>query len=185
MEMVDYIRDIMLPKLTDEWERPMRVAAFCRKSHKNGVSPNQVLLYSTLVSHFPNWTFAGCYAGRESTKPIGAWMGGLSDMIYYCEKGKIDMVLTSTAETLKRNTAGFVYLAKRLRELRRPVGIYVHSINFYTLQKNADIILTYLFMIASLELNRKGNLEELEYLCSGMREIKQIIEEEQQNDEIE
>jgi len=183
MDRAEHFKNIMLPKLTDEQERPMRVAAFCYKSPQNGVSPKQVEFYSSLVSNFPNWTFIGCYAGRESAKPIGAWMGGLSDMLYYCEKGKIDMILVRTAETLKRNTADFVYLAKRLRDLRHPVGIYVYSINFYTLQKNADIILTFLFSLAALELNGKGNLGEIEYFRDCLRELKQEIEEETQNGE--
>ena len=137
-------------------DKPLRVAAFCRTTADANETWLPRVFYSNLVASCPNWKFFGCYGGQKSIDKSEQCLGGLPQLITDCKSNKIDLIITKSFSTLKRNVTACLSIIHGLKRLNPPVGVYFETEDFYTLHSNSDIYLSLFQALADLESENKS-----------------------------
>lgn len=153
------LNNIRLPALEEMCDKPLRVAAFCKTAPESGTWLQEVY-YRTLISNYPIWTFFGCYGGQHDSEQTEHCLGGLPQMLAACKCEKIDLIVTKSPSTLKRNIVDCLHLIRELKELNPPVGIYFEENGLYTLSSISDVYLKAFLKFAEQESINKGNIVE-------------------------
>lgn len=143
-----------LTVLAELWDKPLRVSAYCRASYDG--FRLQWQHYSNIVSAHPNWTFMGCYTGQKTTDKTDLCLGGFPQMLADCRAGKIDLILTKSLSSIKRNTEDCLRFVYRLSMMNPPVGIYIEDIGLYSLQSTGKFFLPFFLEMAIWESENKG-----------------------------
>lgn len=149
--------DIKLPALAEMRDKPLRVAAFCRKPPMDVTQWSQNTHYSSLVGFFPKWEFVGCYAGQKYAEKTEPFMGGIGQLIYDCKNGKIDLIITKSPSTINRNIFVCINLINDLQRIKPPVGIYFENNGLYSLQEDISI---YLLMLSALAMQESESKDK-------------------------
>jgi len=136
-------------------DKPMCIAAY---SHKVNRERLEYLnrYYSTFVSAYPNWSFAGLYAGQKSSNSPELLVGGFPELIADCRMGKIDLIVTRSFSCFKRNFMDTFVVVQKLKTLNPPVGLYFENEEIYTLHKDSDFLLLAFSLMALQESENKG-----------------------------
>ena len=160
--------DILYPALAEIQDKPLRVAAFCRKPPEDGARWNQNIFYSSLVSSFPKWEFVGCYAGQNAADKTDVFMGGFPQLFYDCEKGKIDLIIIKSISVLDRNVYRAISKLEGFKILKSPVGVYFKENDLYTLSDN---LMLFLYMFAAFsEQESKNKSKSIRIECCDYTE---------------
>jgi DNA invertase Pin-like site-specific DNA recombinase len=101
--------------------RLLKVAAYCRVSSHKEVQEHsldeQVRYYTEKIKRNPAWTFAGVFADQTS----GANISGRDEfqrLLYACEDGRVDVILTKSIGRFGRNTVEFLETIHKLNRLK-------------------------------------------------------------------
>ena len=123
----------------------LRVAAYARVScDKDAMRQSlaaQVDYYKGLITHNPDWAFAGVYAdayytGTRDDRPQ------FVQLMKDCREGKIDRIITKTISRFARNTLTLLTAVRELRSMG--IGICFEEQNIDTLTEGGELMITLL-----------------------------------------
>ena len=148
----------VLTKLTENREKPLRVAAFFNIEWDANESWLQLTMkhHLTLFGTSQNWTLVGYYGGYEYIEPTDIFNGGLPQMLSDCKDGKIDLIIIKCVSSLDQNIIKCISIIKELQQLKPPVGIYFEEFNLYTLHEDFYRFISAFSAIAQQESEDKG-----------------------------
>lgn len=138
----------------------LRVAAYCRVSTDTeaqaGSYELQIQYYTEYIKSNPDWIFVGVYADQgisgTSTKKRVQFLKMIED----CHQGKIDIILTKSVSRFARNTLDTIRYMRELKLLSSPVEIKFETEGLNTLDKNAEMMITFLSCVAQGESEAKS-----------------------------
>lgn len=142
-------------------KQKLRVAAYCRVSTDTeaqaGSYELQIQYYTKYIKSNPDWIFAGVYADQgisgTSTKKRVQFLKMIED----CHQGKIDIILTKSVSRFARNTLDTIKYMRELKLLSSPVEIKFETEGLNTLDKNAEMMITFLSCVAQGESEAKSD----------------------------
>lgn len=142
-------------------KQKVRVAAYCRVSTDTeaqaGSYELQIQYYTEYIKSNPDWIFVGVYADRgisgTSTKKRVQFLKMIED----CRQGKIDIILTKSVSRFARNTLDTIRYMRELKLLSSPVEIKFETEGLNTLDKNAEMMITFLSCVAQGESEAKSD----------------------------
>ena len=136
----------------------LKTAVYCRLAVVDEAAMTAFVMirehYSKLIKSHENWEFAGIYVddgAGNTTSPRPE----LKRLLEACREGKIDLVITKNVSRLYRNVTDVVNLARELRSLTPPVGIYFEENGIHTLDTQFDNLLAYMAQVAIEESRLK------------------------------
>lgn len=138
----------------------LKVAAYCRVSTyedtQAGSYELQLQHYREKIEADPDWELAGIYADEGVSGTSMKRRVAFLRMIEDCEKGKIDLILTKSVSRFARNTRDCLDVARKLRALRPPVGVFFETENFNTADSKNEFMLGVMSLIAQGESEQKS-----------------------------
>lgn len=151
------------PKLDDpDIER--RVAVYVRVST---LDPRQTSSFELQKNHYsfdeiiarnPSYRLVGKYEDEGISGTSIAKRKEFNRMIDDCRAGKIDLIITKSLSRFARNLVDTVLTIRELAQLNPPVGVLFESENIYTLDKDKEMILNILAMLAQEESHVKSDI---------------------------
>ncbi len=132
--------------------KKIRVAAYARVSvdyEKNIESLNtQISYYTSLIQNNLSWQYAGVYydkgvTGTKVNRP------GFQELMYQCNQGNIDMIITKSISRFTRNTVDLLATVRSLKE--KCINVYFERENINTISQDGELLLTLLASIAQEE----------------------------------
>lgn len=158
-----FVVEYIPPKeeLIREEERPkLRVCAYCRVSTDEEAQQSsyelQVQHYRQYISENPRWTFVDIYADEGISGTSLQHRNDFKRMIRDAQAGKIDLVITKSISRFARNVLDCLSTIRQLKLLNPPVGVLFETENLNTLDKNSEVIITVLSMVAQGESESKS-----------------------------
>lgn len=131
---------------TETPKRQLRVAAYCRVSTNQEAQQNsfnrQQEYYTEKIAANPDWTLVGIFADEGITGTSADKRPGFQKMIRWCQKGKIDYIITKSVSRFSRNTLECIYYVRLLQELGIPILFESEGLN--TSRMDNELILTIL-----------------------------------------
>ena len=101
-------RNTLSPRARTNFEKRLRVAAYCRVSTDTEDQLNsyksQVEYYTELIKSKPEWSLAGIYADEAITGTQVKKREDFQRLINDCMNGDVDMVITKSISRFARNT---------------------------------------------------------------------------------
>ncbi len=173
-----------------------RVAAYCRVS--TGAYDQLLSLetqkahYEELIKSVPDWEFAGLYYDEGISGTTKEKRPALQRLIFDCENGKIDRVMTKSISRFARNTADCLELTRKLLNLG--ITIFFEKENIDTGSMESELLLSIMSSLAegesvSISENEKWGVQhqfkngtfKIRYAPYGydVREGKLFIKEEE------
>lgn len=154
----------MIPAKKDfapEAKQKLRVAAYCRVSTDTetqaGSYELQIQYYTEYIKSNPDWIFVGVYADHgisgTSTKKRVQFLKMIED----CHQGKIDIIITKSVSRFARNTLDTIRYMRELKLLNSPVEVKFETEGLNTLDKNAEMMITFLSCVAQGESEAKSD----------------------------
>lgn len=151
-----------VPKKLSEDTSTKRVAVYARVSTDNVEQTSSYELqrnyYEDYVSKHPGWELVGIYADEGISGTSLQHRDEFVRMIQDCKDGKIDLILTKNVSRLSRNILHCIKYVRELRDLPKPVGILFETENIYTLDKNIEMMLTFMATFAQEESHTKSEI---------------------------
>ena len=147
MTKITRINPYILPS-----RKKIRVAAYARVSvdyEKNIESLNtQISYYTSLIQKNLSWEYAGVYydkgvTGTKINRP------GFKELMYQCEIGNVDMIITKSISRFTRNTVDLLDTVRSLKE--KGINVYFERENINTNSQDGELLLTLLASIAQEE----------------------------------
>lgn len=133
----------------NEGERPrrqLRVAAYCRVSTSLEAQQNsfqaQQEYYTDKIASNPDWTLAAIFSDEGITGTSAKKRPGFQKMISWCDKGKIDLIITKSITRFARNTEDCLHYVRYLQRLNIPVIFESEGID--TSKNDNELLLTIL-----------------------------------------
>ena len=149
---------------TDLQTKQMRVAAYCRVSTDHEEQQTSFKLqteyYREYVSNHSHWSLVDVYADEGFSATNTKRRDGFNRMIQDCERGKVDLVICKNVSRFSRNVLDCLGTAKKLAELRHPVGIFFEEQNINTLNRESRLMLNFLSTLAEWESQAKSESME-------------------------
>ena len=133
---------------------PVQIAVYRRKLRFTDLSNIDEWLkyYAQLIGMVPQWTLLGYYTQKKSMDQLDPrCLGNLERLKWDCREGKVDLVITQSLYQLARSVAGSIAFVRDLKNMENPVGVFFERIHLYTLDKNADMLLTIFAVLAKDE----------------------------------
>ena len=125
-----------------EAQKKKNVAAYCRVStdteEQAGSFEAQMQYYKTKIENTPNWTLVDVF-GDEGISGVSDNRPEFQRMMEYCDKGKIDLILTKSVSRFSRNVSVTIDCVRKLRE--KGIGIIFEKENVNTLNYTSEMIL--------------------------------------------
>ena len=147
-------REDMTPELCAGTE--IRVAPYCRVSTMSEQQAESYELqrqyYDEYINKHPEWTLVRIYADEGISATSTKKRKDFNAMIDDCRAGKIDLIVTKSISRFARNVVDCIEIARELKALPKPVGIYFQTENINTLTQNGELLLTVLAAFALLRL---------------------------------
>lgn len=140
--------------------RPVSVAVFLRSSTGN---PNSIWTRAQerVAKYSPGFECAGYYTRRkyEQNRNVHC-LGSRMDLFPHAQEGKFDLLITSKLSDFDANLETCTDTIWELLLARPPVGIYIESLNFYSLMPNALRYMKYLqkMLLQNEESKRCGGV---------------------------
>ena len=123
---------------TKPQQKQLRVAAYCRVSTEQEAQQNsfqvQKEYYTAKINANPDWMLAGIFADEGITGTSVQQRNDFKKMIQYCERGKIDLILTKSISRFARNTVDCLLTVRRLSQLGVSVIFETENINTATME---------------------------------------------------
>ena len=121
-------------------KRQLRVAAYCRVSTSQEAQQNsfkrQREYYTEKIAANPDWTLVGIFADEGITGTSADKRPGFQKMIRWCQKGKIDYIITKSVSRFSRNTLECLYYVRLLQDLGVPILFESEGLNnFYAISR--------------------------------------------------
>jgi len=148
-------------ELIKEEERPkLRVCAYCRVSTDEEAQQSsyelQVQHYRQYITENPRWTFVDIYADEGISGTSLQHRNDFKRMIRDAQAGLIDLVITKSISRFARNVLDCLSTIRQLKLINPPVGVLFETENLNTLDKNSEVIITVLSMVAQGESESKS-----------------------------
>ncbi len=130
-----------------------RVAAYARVSveserMRHSLSA-QVSYYSSLIQSNPDWEYAGVFADYGISGTGTKARTEFNRMLWECEKGNIDIILTKSIQRFARNTVDLLNTVRRLKSLGIEVRFEKEQI--HSLSGEGELMLSILASFAQEE----------------------------------
>lgn len=158
-----FVVEYIPPKeeLIKEEERPkLRVCAYCRVSTDEEAQQSsyelQVQHYRQYITENPRWAFVDIYADEGISGTSLQHRNDFKRMIRDAQSGMIDLVITKSISRFARNVLDCLSTIRQLKLLNPPVGVLFETENLNTLDKNSEVIITVLSMVAQGESESKS-----------------------------
>lgn len=139
-----------------------RVAVYARVSTDD---PNQTSSYELQKNHYqdyvsqvPNWDLVKIYADEGISGTSLTHRDAFKEMIQDCLNGKIDLIITKSVSRFARNTEDCLHYMRKLKELTPPVGIKFETEGIFSLNSDAEMILSFMAMLAQEESHNKSEI---------------------------
>ena len=143
-----------------EQRRKLRVAAYCRVSTPTEAQvssiENQVEYFQKMIAEHDDWVLAGIFADEGISGTNRKKRKSFNAMIDKAMNGEIDYIVIKDVARFARNTVDAISIARDLRSLDPPVGIYFDTLNRDTLADDWETLLTVLAMSCQLESQTKS-----------------------------
>ena len=148
--------------LIKESEKPkLRVCAYCRVSTEEDNQASsyelQVQNYTKMIQENDEWEFAGIFADEGISGTSTIHREQFLMMIEKCKAGEIDLIITKQVSRFARNVLDSLNYIFMLRKLDPPVGVYFEAEKLNTLDRNNDMVITVLSLVAQSESEQKSN----------------------------
>ena len=134
-------------------KKHLRVAPYCRvstdKEEQLSSYEAQIEYYTDKINSNPDWTMVRLYADEGITGTSARKRKDFLKMVWDCQKGKIDLVITKSVSRFCRNTLDGLNYVRRLK--RYGVGGYFEKENVNTLYMDNEMILTFMMSQAQAE----------------------------------
>lgn len=128
----------------------LRVAAYARVSTDKDDQANsfesQVRYFTEYINRHENWKFVKVYSDEGISGTSTRKRDGFNNMIDDVMSGKIDLIVTKEVSRFARNTVDSLQITRNLKEMG--VGVYFMLDNVNTLDKDAEMLLTFLSSLA-------------------------------------
>ena len=139
--------------LIKESEKPkLRVCAYCRVSTEEDNQASsyelQVQNYTKMIQENDEWEFAGIFADEGISGTSTIHREQFLMMIEKCKAGEIDLIITKQVSRFARNVLDSLNYIFMLRKLDPPVGVYFEAEKLNTLDRNNDMVITVLSLVA-------------------------------------
>lgn len=151
------------PKLDDpDIER--RVAVYVRVSTDDPRQTSSFELqknhysFDEIISRNPSYKLVGIYEDEGISGTSIAKRKQFNKMIDDCRAGKIDLIITKSLSRFARNLVDTVLTIRELAQMNPPVGVLFETENIYTLDKDKEMILNILAMLAQEESHIKSDI---------------------------
>lgn len=149
------------PKISfQEKDKMFRVCAYCRVSTDNDEQLSSFELqqahYRQLVHDHPNWELKRIYADEGISGTSIKNRVAFHEMIEACKRGEYDLIVTKSVSRFARNTVDCLSHVRMLKGLEPAVGVFFETDNLYTLNENAEFMLTFLASYAQEESVKKS-----------------------------
>lgn len=113
-------RNTLSPRARTNFEKRLRVAAYCRVSTDTEDQLNsyksQVKYYTELIKSKPEWSLAGIYADEAITGTQVKKREDFQRLINDCMNGDVDMVITKSISRFARNTLDTLKYVRMLKD---------------------------------------------------------------------
>lgn len=159
----NFVVEYIPPKeeLIREEERPkLRVCAYCRVSTDEEAQQSsyelQVQHYRQYITENLRWVFVDIYADEGISGTSLQHRDDFKRMIHDAKAGKIDLIITKSISRFARNVLDCLSTIRQLKLLNPPVGVFFETENLNTLDKNSEVIITVLSMVAQGESESKS-----------------------------
>jgi DNA invertase Pin-like site-specific DNA recombinase len=108
----------------------------------------QINYYTKTIKSRADWEFAGIYSdegitGTKVNRP------GFKELMYQCNQGNIDMIITKSISRFTRNTVDLLHTVRSLKE--KCINVYFERENINTNSQDGELLLTLLASIAQEE----------------------------------
>jgi site-specific DNA recombinase len=138
---------------TQETQRQLRVAAYCRVSTDD---EEQLTSYEAQQNYYTDkimtnkeWTMAGIFADEGITGTSARKRPEFLKMVHLCKQKKIDIVLTKSISRFARNTVDCLNYIRALKALG--IAVIFEKENINTLETDSEILITMLGAFAQAE----------------------------------
>lgn len=152
--------------LYDENNR-VRVAVYARVSTDSDQQTSsyelQKVYYEEMVEKHPNWELIDIYADEGISGTSLEHRDDFNRLMRDCMDGKIDLIVTKNVPRFARNVEDCVHWTKKLRFLKKPVGVLFETENIYTLNDQNDMSLTFTATMAQEESHAKSESMKRSY----------------------
>lgn len=132
--------------------RTLNVAAYARVSTKHEEQTSsyeaQVKHYTNHIKSKPEWNFVKVYTDKKTATNTKK-REGFNDMIKDALDGKIDLIITKSAQRFARNTVDSLVAIRKLKE--KGVEIYFEKENVWTLDAKGELLITIMSSMAQEE----------------------------------
>jgi DNA invertase Pin-like site-specific DNA recombinase len=130
-----------------------RVAAYARVSveserMRHSLSA-QVSYYSSLIQSNPEWKYAGVFADYGISGTGTKARTEFNRMLWECEKGNIDIILTKSIQRFARNTVDLLNTVRRLKSLG--IEVCFEKEQIHSLSGEGELMLSILASFAQEE----------------------------------
>lgn len=139
-----------------------RVAVYARVSTDD---PNQTSSYELQKNHYedyiatvPNWQLVKIYADEGISGTSLQHREAFKEMIQDCLLGKIDIIITKSVSRFARNTEDCLHYMRKLKALNPPVGIKFETEGIFSLNSDAEMILSFMATLAQEESHNKSEI---------------------------
>lgn len=137
-----------------------RTCAYCRVSTDNDAQLSSFELqqehYQNLADAHPNWELKHIFADEGISGTSQNNRVEFKDMIDRCFKGEFNLIVTKSVSRFARNLVDCVSLARQLKALSPPVGIFFETDNLFTLSEDSELKLSLLATFAQEESVKKS-----------------------------
>lgn len=135
------------------FDRPLRVAAYCRVStdkedQHNSLWAQQQFFQAYFAGH-PAWTAVGIFADEGFSGTSMRRRVQFSRMLHRAAAGEIDLILTKEVSRFARNTVDALQVTRRLKALG--VGVWFLTDGICTLDSDGEFRLTIMASVAQEE----------------------------------
>ena len=140
-------------KQSKDANRQYKVAAYCRvstdKEEQENSLENQITYYKNKIENTPNWSLVDIFSDFG--------ISGMSDknrmefqrMMYMCDKGKIDLIITKSISRFARNTVDCLNSVRKLKA--NNIGVIFEKEGINTLDAVSETFLTWFSAFAQAE----------------------------------
>ena len=156
-------RNTLSPRARTNFEKRLRVAAYCRVSTDTEDQLNsyksQVEYYTELIKSKPEWSLAGIYADEAITGTQVKKREDFQRLINDCMNGDVDMVITKSISRFARNTLDTLKYVRMLKD--KGVAVFFEEENINTLTMDGELLLVILSSVAQQEVeNISANVKK-------------------------
>ena len=129
---------------TEQKERKLRVAAYCRVStdeeRQLGSFENQIDYFTRLISENKKYELVRIYSDEGISGTNIRNRRGFQEMIRDCDAGKIDLIITKSISRFARNTQDSLNYSRIIKD--KGIGIYFEKEGINTIESSGELLLT-------------------------------------------